>query len=90
MARTCFPSEDLNGNNGHTKADVTCELPMILFNASNHVQDPHLQFNTDIIFTGDKAVLPDSAIGENYLTNFALLTSMGDSLMNALVGQLGL
>lgn len=25
MARTCFPSEDLNGGNGHTPADVTCK-----------------------------------------------------------------
>jgi chitosanase len=24
MARTCFPSEGLNGNNGHTGVDVTC------------------------------------------------------------------
>ena len=24
MARTCFPEEDLNGNKGHTAADVTC------------------------------------------------------------------
>jgi len=25
MARTCFPNEDLNGNNGHDPADVTCK-----------------------------------------------------------------
>jgi chitosanase len=25
LARTCFPTEDLNGNNGHSKANVTCK-----------------------------------------------------------------
>jgi chitosanase len=25
MAQACFPSEGLNGGNGHTAADVTCE-----------------------------------------------------------------
>ena len=25
MARTCFPNDDLNGNKGHTAADVTCK-----------------------------------------------------------------
>jgi chitosanase len=25
MARTCFPDDDLNGNSGHTPADVTCK-----------------------------------------------------------------
>lgn len=39
---------------------------------------------------GQDAVLPDSAIGQNYLTNFNLLQSMGDNLMNELVSQLGL
>lgn len=24
MARTCFPDENLTGNKGHTKSDVTC------------------------------------------------------------------
>jgi chitosanase len=44
----------------------------------------------DIIFTGDDAVLPDSAIGNNYLTDFATLTSMGNSFMADLVDELGL
>lgn len=26
LARTCFPDEDLNGNSGHTPADVTCKF----------------------------------------------------------------
>jgi chitosanase len=25
MARTCFPNDDLNGNSGHGKVDVTCK-----------------------------------------------------------------
>jgi chitosanase len=28
MARTCFPSDDLNGNSGHIPPDVTCEYFM--------------------------------------------------------------
>ncbi|OAQ69235.1 fungal chitosanase [Pochonia chlamydosporia 170] len=67
MARTCFPSEGLNGNNGHTPADVTY-----------------------IFFTGENSVLPNSAIGNNYVTNFAALKSLGDQLMKDLVGNLGL
>ncbi|KIN03526.1 glycoside hydrolase family 75 protein [Oidiodendron maius Zn] len=67
MARTCFPSEDLNGGNGHTPADVTY-----------------------IVFTGNDAVLPSSAIGNNYLTNFNKLTSMGNQLLTDLVDELGL
>ena len=31
MARTCFPTEDLNGNSGHSKADVTCEYLVELY-----------------------------------------------------------
>ena len=45
---------------------------------------------TDIVFTGDNAVLPDSAIGNNYLTNFNKLTSMGNQLLTDLVDELGL
>ncbi|OGM48814.1 fungal chitosanase [Aspergillus bombycis] len=64
---TCFPDEDLNGNKGHTAADVTY-----------------------IVFTGDKAVLPSSALNENYITNFDTLRSMGDSLVGALAKNLNL
>ncbi|EIT79551.1 fungal chitosanase of glycosyl hydrolase group 75-domain-containing protein [Aspergillus flavus] len=67
MARTCFPEEDLNGNKGHTAADVTY-----------------------IVFTGDKAVLPSSALNKNYITNFDTLRSMGDSLVGALAKNLNL
>jgi chitosanase len=27
MANTCFPGDGLNGNAGHTPADVTCTCP---------------------------------------------------------------
>lgn len=30
LARTCFPGENLNGNVGHSKADVTCKLTFFL------------------------------------------------------------
>ncbi|KNG87365.1 fungal chitosanase [Aspergillus nomiae NRRL 13137] len=65
--RTCFPEEDLNGNKGHTAADVTY-----------------------IVFTGDNAVLPSSALNKNYITNFDTLRSMGDSLVGALAKNLNL
>ncbi|PTU21244.1 hypothetical protein P175DRAFT_0436784 [Aspergillus ochraceoroseus IBT 24754] len=67
MARTCFPDEDLNGDSGHTPADVTY-----------------------IVFLGDSAVLPSSALNTHYITNFGTLKSMGDSLVNALASNLGL
>lgn len=83
MARTCFPDEDLNGNNGHTEADVTCEprkslslITMLTF--------------LDILFTGSDSVLPTSALNENYITNFSTLRVMGDKLMTALAKNLNL
>ena len=45
---------------------------------------------SDIVFTGDKAVLPSSALNENYITNFDTLRSMGDSLVGALAKNLNL
>lgn len=44
----------------------------------------------DIVFTGKDAVLPSSAITDKYIKDFATLTSMGDSLMEDLVSELGL
>lgn len=49
-----------------------------------------MTFAADIFFTGDDAVLPSSAIGENYLTNFNALKTLGDKLMGDLVSSLGL
>lgn len=82
MARTCFPNEGLNGNNGHTGVDVTC----MFFSA---IALPALM-QADIVFTGKNAVLPSSALTKNYITNFTTLRSMGDKLVNALVSNLGL
>ncbi|KAJ5666060.1 uncharacterized protein N7477_008508, partial [Penicillium maclennaniae] len=45
---------------------------------------------TYILFTGNDAVLPGSALNKNYITNFTTLRSMGDSLMAALAKNLGL
>ncbi|RAH46649.1 glycoside hydrolase family 75 protein [Aspergillus brunneoviolaceus CBS 621.78] len=45
---------------------------------------------TYIVFTGKDAVLPSSALGKNYITNFTTLRSMGDKLMGALASKLGL
>ncbi|KAJ5594925.1 uncharacterized protein N7459_001133 [Penicillium hispanicum] len=67
MARTCFPSDNLNGNAGHGSVDVTY-----------------------ILFTGDDAVLPSSALNDNYITNFSTLRSMGDQLMASLAKNLNL
>jgi len=44
----------------------------------------------DIVFTGDDAVLPDSAINNNYVTDFDTLKAMGDEFMTDLVNSLGL
>ncbi|RAH61625.1 extracellular chitosanase CsnC [Aspergillus piperis CBS 112811] len=45
---------------------------------------------TYIVFTGDDAVLPSSALDKNYITNFSTLRSMGDKLVGALASNLGL
>ncbi|KAJ6781485.1 hypothetical protein PWT90_02689 [Aphanocladium album] len=45
---------------------------------------------TYIFFTGDDSVLPDNAIGKNYLTNFQALKNLGDKLMRDLVSSLHL
>lgn len=88
MANTCFPSEGLNGGNGHPAADVTCKplrshtLPRE-FDKTNNV-------SLDIFFTGSDSVLPSSAIGNNYLTNFSALKNLGDSKMRDLAAQLKL
>lgn len=85
MARSCFPNDGLNGGNGHTPADVTCEIPLELCSLIKLTT-----FFLDIVFTGSGAVLPDSAHDDNYITDFGLLRSMGDSLVGKLVDQLGL
>lgn len=86
LARTCFPTEDLNGNNGHTKADVTCKYFMRYVFVIHVADHPFI----DIVFTGDDAVLPDTAINNNYVTDFDTLKSMGDEFMTDLVKSLGL
>ncbi|KAE8386697.1 endo-chitosanase C [Aspergillus alliaceus] len=45
---------------------------------------------TYIVFTGDNAVLPSSALNKHYITNFDTLRSMGDKLVGALASKLGL
>ncbi|PLB45331.1 hypothetical protein P170DRAFT_513354 [Aspergillus steynii IBT 23096] len=43
-----------------------------------------------IVFTGKDAVLPSSAINQNYITNFGTLRSMGNKLASDLVSSLAL
>jgi chitosanase len=85
MARTCFPNDDLNGNSGHGAVDVTCEFKTLLFFKSSSNQT-----SQDILFTGNDAVLPSSALNKNYVTNFSTLRSMGDKLITALAKNLNL
>lgn len=47
-------------------------------------------FFLDIVFTGDDAVLPDSALDENYITDYSQLMSLGDSLLASLIENIGL
>ena len=86
MARTCFPSEDLNGNSGHGAVDVTCKFHNTLLSSIQVL--PLTQ--TDILFTGSDAVLPSSALNKNYVTNFSTLRAMGDKLITALAKNLNL
>jgi len=66
FAQTCF-GDSINGNEGHSQADVTY-----------------------IIFTGKDAVMPKSALTENYITSFSTLKSMGDEFVGALATSIGL
>ncbi|KAL4940202.1 hypothetical protein BDV06DRAFT_230498 [Aspergillus oleicola] len=51
----------------------------------------HMEFDvTYIVFLGQQAVLPDSAINDNYVTDFGALQSIGDRLVNALLLNIGL
>lgn len=79
MARTCFPDDGLAGDVGHQEADVTC-MSLSLLSKANDV---------DIVFLGEKAVLPDSAVGERYLTNFGKLRAMGNKLVKKLASNVG-
>ncbi|KAF7718269.1 Chitosanase [Penicillium ucsense] len=45
---------------------------------------------TYIMFTGKDAVLPSSALNNNYITNFSTLRSIGDRLVTALAKNLNL
>jgi chitosanase len=82
MARTCFPDEDLNGNNGHDALDVTCELWHIRMICV--VCHDLLTVLPDIVFVGKESILSDSAMNSKYITDFTQLRSVGDKLMTAL------
>lgn len=84
MARTCFPTEGLNGARGHNDPDVTCR---ILFQSPEALA---LTAKLDIVFLGEDAVLPASAMNDKYITDFDTLRAMGDELVNALVSNIRL
>ena len=84
MARTCFPNDNLAGDKGHTESDVTCNWsPITSTNAIANRQP-------DILFLGDKSVLPGDVVDENYISDFGKLKSMGDDLMTSLLSNIGL
>ncbi|THC93412.1 hypothetical protein EYZ11_007107 [Aspergillus tanneri] len=56
--------------------DSNCDVPQV---TGKH---------PDTLFTGEDAVLPSSALGENYITDFDTLRSMGDRLLKNLVPNL--
>lgn len=84
MARTCFPKEDLQGNNAHSSKDVTCKCSCWL----NVLGKELLTNRKDILFTGKDAVLPDNAMDKTYITDFDTLRSMGDKLVRALASNM--
>ncbi|KAL3473930.1 fungal chitosanase of glycosyl hydrolase group 75-domain-containing protein [Aspergillus californicus] len=45
---------------------------------------------TYILFTGEEAVLPKTALNDNYITDFDTLRAMGDHLTTALLHNLGI
>ncbi|GAB1197267.1 hypothetical protein APSETT444_006560 [Aspergillus pseudonomiae] len=85
MAKTCFPNDNLQGNNAHSSKDVTCKCSCRL----NHPKKELLTNCKDILFTGERAVLPDNVIDKTYITDFDTLRTMGDKLARALASNLG-
>jgi chitosanase len=45
---------------------------------------------TYILFAGEQAVLPETALNDKFITDFGTLRSMGDSLVTSLLGNLGI
>ncbi|RAL00090.1 glycoside hydrolase family 75 protein [Aspergillus ibericus CBS 121593] len=83
---------DSNGDNPEVTGEAswlmarTCFPNEDLDGANGHVPADV----TYIVFTGKDAVVPSSALNNNYITNFSTLRSMGDKLVGALASKLGL
>ncbi|KKK25173.1 hypothetical protein AOCH_004549 [Aspergillus ochraceoroseus] len=82
------------GDSNHNDPQVTGEASWLL--ARTCFPDEKLNGNkghttsdvTYIVFTGQNAVLPDTALNANYITDFGKLREMGDTLVSGLVSEL--
>ncbi|KAL4941582.1 fungal chitosanase of glycosyl hydrolase group 75-domain-containing protein [Aspergillus oleicola] len=83
---------DTNGNDPQVTGEASWLLARSCFPKENlsgnkgH-DEPDVTY---ILYTGPEAVLPPSALNENYITDFAKLRSMGDKLTTSLMTNLGI
>ncbi|KAL4773368.1 fungal chitosanase of glycosyl hydrolase group 75-domain-containing protein [Aspergillus nidulans var. acristatus] len=80
---------DTNGDS----PEVTGEASWLLARTCFPTESPEalaLTAKLDIVFLGEDAVLPASAMNDKYITDFDTLRAMGDALVNALVSNIGL
>ncbi|PYH97196.1 Chitosanase-domain-containing protein [Aspergillus ellipticus CBS 707.79] len=83
---------DTNGDNPQITGEASWVMARTCFPDEGLSGDKgHVDADvTYIVFTGKDAVLPSSALGKTYLTNFSTLRAMGDKLVGALVSNLKL
>ncbi|KAL4788653.1 fungal chitosanase of glycosyl hydrolase group 75-domain-containing protein [Aspergillus varians] len=83
---------DTNGNNPQVTGEASLLLARTCFSKANLSGDRgHEEVDvTYIVYTGPKAVLPPTALDDNYITDFDKLRSMGDDLTTSLSRNLGI
>ncbi|KAL4904507.1 fungal chitosanase of glycosyl hydrolase group 75-domain-containing protein [Aspergillus multicolor] len=83
---------DTNGNDPQVTGEASWLLARSCFPEANLTGNKgHDDIDvTYILFTGDEAVLPPSAINEHYITDFTKLRSMGNHLTASLMKNLGI
>ncbi|KAL4904321.1 fungal chitosanase of glycosyl hydrolase group 75-domain-containing protein [Aspergillus multicolor] len=83
---------DTNGDSPEVTGEASWLMARTCFpnegiNGANGHSDQDVTY---ILFIGPNAVLPNTAMNDNYITDFGVLRAMGDELVNSLVRNIGL
>ncbi|KZP20395.1 glycoside hydrolase family 75 protein [Athelia psychrophila] len=82
---------DTNGDKPEVIGEASWRFAQTCFGDSISGNNGHAQADvTYIVFTGQDAVMPSSALSETYITSFSTLKSMGDEFVGALASSIGL